>query len=89
MAQSVPYLLGLWGLPRNMVEAVAFYEDPGSHSYRSFRPLTALHVAHILCNNKDDSLEEISPKFDTGYLERIGAMDRIVDWHELFQEHNV
>lgn len=79
------YLLGLWGLPRNMVEAVAFYGDPGRHSYRSFRPLTALHAAHVLCDNKNDSLEEITPKFDMEYLERIGAKHSISDWYELFQ----
>ena len=79
------YLLGLWGLPRNMVEAVAFYNDPGSHSYRSFRPLTALHIAHVLCCNKNDSVEEVTPKFDTDYLTRIGSLDRVPDWYELFQ----
>lgn len=82
------YLLGLWGLPRNMVEAVAFYCEPGSYSYRSFRPLTALHVAHILCENKSDTLEEITPKFDLVYLRKIRADVGIPAWYEMYHELN-
>lgn len=78
------YLLGLWGLPWNMIEAVAFYAEPGKHSYRSFRPLTALHVAHVLCENKEDSLDEIMSKLDTDYLRKIGAIGNVPDWYELF-----
>jgi hypothetical protein len=67
-----------------MVEAVAFYCDPGTHSYRSFRPLTALHAAHILCENKRDSLEEITPKFDMEYLRKIRTAESIPAWYEMF-----
>lgn len=82
------YLLGLWGLPRNMIEAVAFYSKPAAHPYREFRPLTALHVAHVLCENRQDTLEEITTKFDLKYLERIGSRDRIETWHTLSQKLN-
>lgn len=82
------YLLGLWGLPRNMVEAVAFYERPGACSYQMFRPLTALHVANVLVENNTDTIEEISQKFDLEYLSRIDAIDRIPAWFDLYHQLN-
>lgn len=80
------YLLGLWGLPRNMVEAVAFYDKPGTYSYHAFRPLTALHVAHVLCENKTATLEEVYSKFDIIYLDQIGTREKIEEWFELYHE---
>ncbi len=80
------YLLGLWGLPRNMVEAVAFYDKPGTYSYHAFRPLTALHVAHVLCENKTATLEEIYGKFDVIYLDQIGTREKIEEWFELYHD---
>ena len=81
------YLLGLWGMPWNMVEAVAFYYNPSKHAYKSFRPLTALHIAHFLCRNKSDSLEEIAKKLDLEYLDQIGAREKIPEWYDLY--HNL
>ena len=78
------YLLGLWGMPWNMVEAVAFYDRPSKHAYKSFRPLTALHLAHYLCRNKNDSLEEIAKRLDLEYLDQIGAREKIPEWFDLY-----
>ena len=42
------YLLGLWGLPQDLIEAVAFHHDPAAHEVDRFSPLTAVHVANAL-----------------------------------------
>ncbi|MEZ5307988.1 MAG: response regulator [Pyrinomonadaceae bacterium] len=78
------YLLGLWGLPRNMIEAVAFYHAPGSYNYHTFRPLTALHIAHVLTENKEETLEDIMSKVDLPYLEKADFNDKIESWYELY-----
>ena len=41
------YLLGLWGLPNSVVEAVAFQHHPGLSVCEQFSALGAVHVADI------------------------------------------
>ena len=43
------YLFGLWGLPNEIVQVVAFHHDPSSDHRRDFNPLTAVHLADALC----------------------------------------
>lgn len=43
------YLLGLWGLPDPILEAVAFHHVPSEAVCVGFTPLTAVHVANELC----------------------------------------
>ena len=45
---AAAYLLGLWGLPAPIVEAVAFHHTPARSDLRSFGPLAAVHVANVL-----------------------------------------
>src|SRR5439155_19134618 len=37
------YLLGLWGLPVPVVEAIALHHCPGRSTQKCFSPLTAVH----------------------------------------------
>jgi hypothetical protein len=41
-------LLGLWGLPNPVVEAVALHHKPSASSARGFSPVIAVHVADAL-----------------------------------------
>jgi len=68
------YLLGLWGLPESIVQAVAFHQEPDRFPGTDFSPLTALHVANALCSNKDIHME---------YLKRISLDHRLDDWRAL------
>ncbi len=42
------YLLGLWGLPAAIVEAVAFHHSPEQSELKQCSALTAVHVANVL-----------------------------------------
>jgi HD-like signal output (HDOD) protein/ActR/RegA family two-component response regulator len=44
-AQLGAYLLGLWGLPPSIVEAVAFHHEPGKLPHDSFHLADAIHAA--------------------------------------------
>ncbi len=44
------YLLGLWGLPVPVVEAIALHHEPGRTVIREFSPVTAVHVANVLAH---------------------------------------
>jgi len=75
------YLLGLWGLPDPVVEAVAFHHSPRSCLNREFSPLTAVHVANGLAH------EQVSGEAGNGaelvdreYLAELGLVDRLPKW---------
>ncbi len=71
------YLLGLWGLPVPVVEAIALHHTPGEGPDRSFGPLTAVHVANVLVHqNQGDEAAEL----DDAYLKDLGLSERIETW---------
>lgn len=69
------YLLGLWGLPAPIVEAVAFYKTPSR--IRGFWVTGAVHVAAALVNGTD---------VDEGYLRRAGQFEQLARWRSLASE---
>jgi len=71
------YLLGLWGLPAPIVEAVAFHHTPEQSDLKEFSPLTAVHVANALC------LDPASENLSLTYLAEIGFADRLQTWRNL------
>ena len=46
-AQVGAYLMGIWGLPESLVEAIAFHHCPGKCSNSSFGILTIVHLANV------------------------------------------
>jgi HD-like signal output (HDOD) protein len=72
-ATTGAYLLGLWGLPGPIVEAVAFHDRPG-RVRGSFWVTGAVHVAAALVNGRD---------VDEAYLRSVGQLDRLPRWRAL------
>lgn len=80
-SQVGAYLLGLWGLPVAIVEAVAFHHEPKQGAIKAFSPLTAVHVANALVNQihgKNGAFA--SAKVDTDYIAELGLESRIEVW---------
>jgi putative nucleotidyltransferase with HDIG domain len=50
-AEIGAYLLGLWGFPYPIVEAVAFHHNPRCVQQSEFDVLAALAVAHEICDS--------------------------------------
>jgi HD-like signal output (HDOD) protein/ActR/RegA family two-component response regulator len=75
-AEVGAYLLGLWGLPDPIVEAVAFHHRPMDCVSSEFGALTAVHVAEALEHSKPGSDLAV----DMEYLERIGLSHRLEAW---------
>lgn len=85
-AEVSAYLLGLWGLPAPVVEAVLFHHHPSDTPYKDklTSPLMAIHIADALLCEIDSSIEggkvlTISPH----YLEDITVQDRLPRWRKL------
>lgn len=78
------YLLGLWGLPYTLVEAVAHHHHPKAFPGTGFTTLTAVHVAEYLaCEWFNDDEEGTQPALDRAYLADIGLLDRLETWRSV------
>lgn len=77
-------ILGIWGLPRPIIEAVALHHAPRQLAGPGFHPLTAVHVADILDHemNPDHSVLLPTP-IHSGYLAELGLAHRAEHWRRL------
>ena len=64
------YLLSLWGLPENIIEAVVFHHRPNESYYYSVTPLTAVHLANTIAD---------MPALDTDYIFELEIDDQLFD----------
>jgi putative nucleotidyltransferase with HDIG domain len=78
-AELAAYLLGLWGLPATMVEAVAFHHAPERSAHQQFSPLTAVYVANAL--EHEAAGEKSCLKHE--YLAKIGMENRLDSWRKI------
>jgi HD-like signal output (HDOD) protein len=87
------YLLGLWGLPESLVEAVAFHHAPGAcPAQHALSPLTAIAVANRLVS--EGPAREPVEMEHTMYLAALGLSDRLGGWRTqcqalIHEEHAV
>jgi HD-like signal output (HDOD) protein len=81
------YLLGLWGLPVGVVEAIALHHTPQLSTAGEFGPLTAVHVANCLARESqpEPSLSG-RPELDLVYLETLGLAGRIDGWRQCLSD---
>jgi putative nucleotidyltransferase with HDIG domain len=80
------YLLGLWGLPYPIVEAVTHHHAPSRVASSTLDLVPAIHIAdalahHALADNPDSVLA-LSPT----YLEELGVAGEIHGWQQLALE---
>ena len=78
------YLLGLWGLPDTIVEAVAFPNEPSRCLVTNFTPLTAVHVADHLVSESNGTAQHNAHAvpLDQEYLVHLGLSERVSVWRE-------
>ena len=83
-AELGAYLLGLWGLPEPLVEAVAFHHHPPRGYSRASEILTAVHVTNGLVHEGECDVTESHPsRIDMAYLEEVHLADRLPQWRAL------
>lgn len=76
-AQIGAYLLGLWGLPDEVVDAVDLHHDLGGSGQTGFTPLIAVHVAQCL-SRAANRLNRLNLE----YLRQAGLEERVPVWQE-------
>lgn len=81
------YLLGIWGLPQDIVEAVAFHHRPSTLSPKGkgMSALSAVHIAEALVFDDGEGRGE-EGLLDVGHLEEIGKAQFVNEWRDLKDE---
>ena len=75
------YLLGLWGLPSIIIEAVAWHHEPSRRSEPGFSPGLAVHVADVFAHELSNSNTEVPrPELDLAHLQQLGFAERVAVW---------
>lgn len=83
-AEMGAYLLSLWGIPYDILEAVAWHHFPAESRAKEFSPLTAVHVANVSehLRTRPDRPEQ-APILDERYLKDISVWPQVEGWMKL------
>jgi putative nucleotidyltransferase with HDIG domain len=84
------YLLGLWGLPEVIMDAVAYHHNPALKADQGFGAVAIAHIADAFANASGVLRHTDRPVngLDDGYLEQIKIRGRIPAWRiRCAQEH--
>ena len=85
-AEIGAYLLGLWGIPYPIVEAVAHHHHPARVPEQTvFGVLGATHVADSLAREQDGCKPETF-ELDEQYLQALGVADKLPEWRAIAAE---
>ena len=79
-AEIGAYLLGLWGLPSSIIEAVAFHHVPSRAAVWNLSALTAVHLADHLTDTPAVGKRIADDGMDEAYLTHLGFNKRIEFW---------
>jgi putative nucleotidyltransferase with HDIG domain len=75
------YLLGLWGFPSQIVEAVALHHTPSLTSETGLGLAVLIHVADRLAHRcSGNAVEPVELGIEPGLLERLGLVDHLPLW---------
>lgn len=67
------YLLGLWGIPHAVLEAVAFHEQPSRVEHETLEVMDVVHLCDAVVGRRSPSPFQAPPALDTVRLERLGV----------------
>src|SRR5581483_4665932 len=89
-AEIGAYLLGLWGLPYPIVEAVAHHHAPARVSHQtSFDLIAAVHVADCLAHESTPAPLLVPPSLDVAHLEALGVAAELPAWRAIAAEQAI
>jgi HD-like signal output (HDOD) protein/CheY-like chemotaxis protein len=78
-------LVGMWNMPRSVVEAAAFHHEPPLGEHQQLTPLAAVHIANVLEHEIRPSDEfRLAPVINPAFLNEIGLLQRLPVWRAAF-----
>jgi len=88
-AEAGAYLLSVWGLPQQIVDAVASHHAPPRSLEKSFTATTALHLAEALENAEDHARQKLPPpNLDLNYPAALGLEERMEELRAIIRREN-
>lgn len=81
-AEVGAYILGLWGLPHRVVEAVGYHHEPDLAQSPEFDVVSAVHVASVLVD-QCYSGRSCRSTLDVAHLQRVGCAHKVPEWREI------
>ncbi|MDY0362632.1 MAG: HDOD domain-containing protein [Desulforegulaceae bacterium] len=79
------FLMGVWGLPLEIIEAILYHHNPSASSDNEFTVTSAVYAANIIELEKAGFLHsDFENAFDEKYFDRIKIYDRPKIWREKF-----
>ncbi|MDA8441457.1 MAG: response regulator [Peptococcaceae bacterium] len=82
-AETGAYVLGLWDMPNNILEAVMYHHTPSQSNANRLVPLLAVHVADVLLNASCSPDNANSKLIDQKYVTNFKATNNIGSWSNL------
>jgi HD-like signal output (HDOD) protein len=74
------YLLGLWGLPLDLIEAVAYHHMPSRVRHAQTSLLAAVHIADAVIDATADQPEKLLNRLDAAFVARTGVHRCLTEW---------
>jgi len=75
------YLLGLWGLPLDLIEAVAYHHAPSRVQHANTSVLAAVHVADAVVDATADRPAKLLDRLDASFVARTGVSRCLSAWN--------
>jgi HD-like signal output (HDOD) protein len=75
------YLLGLWGLPLELIEAVAHHHAPSRVQHAHTSVLAAVHVADAVVDATADRPAKLLDRLDASFVARTGVSRCLTAWN--------
>lgn len=88
-AEVGAYLLGLWGVPHSIVEAVAYHDAPWRVDHQGLDILDAVHIAERLVaelTNDDFSGTEKPAPIANAYADALASAEQQAVWREIARQ---
>jgi len=86
-AEIGAYLMGLWRLENDIIEAIAFHHLPARSMTHNLGLLTAVHVGNALDHDaRTPSGDNTELQCDTEYLDKLEITGRIPRWRQVCSE---
>ena len=85
-AEIGAYLVGMWGLPYPIVEAVGNHHMPERVQHPGLDVLAAVHIADALAHECDPDADPHAAALNAEYVSSLGLIEQIPEWREHAKE---
>ena len=86
-AEIGAYLLGVWGFPPEIVDAVAYHHKPRASKKSFYLPLTFVHIAEAMTQQESVIDEETFHEYlDSIYLDNLGITEKTHHFYKVYND---